>query len=152
MIFLELLWKVRNKTNKALSDLDLATYTQNIELGSGRLLVSGAAADRSPLVTLQRAALMEAPWRRASVVAIAQTRGCVREAAGGERVVFESSSMCNSTVKWRKEWLPPHLSTDGGTRAAEPKGGSTGVAWCAAPGLWGHKIEFVVSICFVSLL
>lgn len=29
-----------------------STYTQNIELGPGRLLVAGAAADGPPLVTL----------------------------------------------------------------------------------------------------
>lgn len=37
------------------------TYAQNIELGPRRLLVAGAAAHGSPLVTLERAALVDAP-------------------------------------------------------------------------------------------
>lgn len=65
------------------------TYTENIELGLSSLLVAGAAADRSTLVTFHWAPFMATSWSSASIIAVTKTWSCIRQAAGREMDPWE---------------------------------------------------------------
>lgn len=64
-------------------------YTENIKLGSCGLLVAGATAHGSALVTFQWAPLVATAWCRASVVAVTKTWRCIWQAAETEMDTWE---------------------------------------------------------------
>jgi len=88
---------IRQDLNELISS---DTYTENIELGLPSLLMAGAAAYWSPLVTLQWAALMAASWCRASLIAVTKTWSCIRKATEREMDLLErEQTQCAVLVK-----------------------------------------------------